>query len=78
MKWLKFAWLTLCFLALISQTSLLGQGEKKADSKKGLPLETDRKVHLKTSEGTWMNIDVSPDGRSIAFDLMGDLYLLPF
>jgi imidazolonepropionase-like amidohydrolase/Tol biopolymer transport system component len=32
---------------------------------------------LDTREGTWMSIDVAPDGREIAFDLLGDLYLLP-
>lgn len=34
-------------------------------------------VRFDTDEGTWMNLDVSPDGRSIVFDLLGDLYLLP-
>ena len=32
---------------------------------------------LTTDEGTWMNLDVHPDGRHIVFDLLGDLYLLP-
>jgi Tol biopolymer transport system component/imidazolonepropionase-like amidohydrolase len=32
---------------------------------------------FETSEGTWMNVDVSPDGRRIAFDLLGDLYVMP-
>lgn len=35
------------------------------------------KVSFSTDEGTWMDLDVSPDGRQIAFSLLGDLYLLP-
>ncbi|MFT0715277.1 amidohydrolase family protein [Flagellimonas lutimaris] len=30
-----------------------------------------------TDEGTWMNLDVSPDGKTIVFDLMGDIYSMP-
>ena len=35
-------------------------------------------VEFITSEGTWMNVDVSPDGKLIAFDLLGDIYTIPF
>lgn len=34
-------------------------------------------LRFETSEGTWMNADVSPDGRWVAFDLLGDLYRVP-
>ncbi|EON77882.1 tolB protein precursor [Lunatimonas lonarensis] len=34
-------------------------------------------IAFSTDEGTWMNLDVSPDGQSIVFDLMGDIYSLP-
>ena len=36
-----------------------------------------REVTIETTEGTWMNLDVSPDGSTIVFDLLGDLFLLP-
>jgi len=34
-------------------------------------------VRFTTTEGTWMNLDVSPDGLDIVFDLLGDLYVIP-
>ncbi|WP_316766784.1 amidohydrolase family protein [Pedobacter frigiditerrae] len=33
--------------------------------------------NIKTDEGTWMNLDVSPDGNEIVFDLLGDIYTMP-
>ncbi|WP_035456099.1 amidohydrolase family protein [Algoriphagus terrigena] len=44
---------------------------------KDLPLNPEREVKFTATEGTWMSVDVSPDGRTIAFDLMGDIYTLP-
>ena len=32
---------------------------------------------LNTDEGTWMNLDVSPDGETIVFDLLGNIYKMP-
>ena len=34
-------------------------------------------VPIDIRTGTWMSVDVSPDGRQIVFDVLGDLYLLP-
>jgi hypothetical protein len=34
-------------------------------------------IEFETSEGTWMSLDVSPDGKSIVFDLLGDIYTMP-
>jgi imidazolonepropionase-like amidohydrolase/Tol biopolymer transport system component len=34
-------------------------------------------VELDVTEGTWMSLDVSPRGDEVAFDLLGDLYVVP-
>ncbi len=34
-------------------------------------------LDFETQEGTWVNVDVSPDGKTIVFDVLGDLYLMP-
>lgn len=49
--------------------------EKKWDVETSLGAGTP--LEFVTPEGTWMNIDVSPDGKHLAFDLLGDIYLLP-
>jgi Tol biopolymer transport system component len=45
--------------------------------KKELPLETERTIEFETSEGSWISLDVAPNGRDIVFELLGDLYTLP-
>ncbi len=30
-----------------------------------------------TTEGTWMNLDISPDGQTLVFDMLGDIYTIP-
>ena len=42
-----------------------------------LPLDATRNVNIDTDEGSWLSLDVSPDGRTIVFDLLGDLYTIP-
>ena len=36
-----------------------------------------RTISFETNQGTQMNVDVSPDGETILFDLLGDLYSVP-
>jgi Tol biopolymer transport system component len=47
------------------------------EAPKPLPLEAARKSTFTAMEGSWMSLDVSPDGRTIVFDLLGSLYTLP-
>jgi Tol biopolymer transport system component len=42
-----------------------------------LPLKTTRTIAFDTDEGTWLSLDVSPDGSLIVFELLGDIYTLP-
>jgi Tol biopolymer transport system component len=50
--------------------------KKKAD-KNELPLVTKDKLEFETDEGTWMSLDVTPDGKSVVFELLGDFYKVP-
>lgn len=34
-------------------------------------------LRFETDEATWVNVDVSPDGRTLLLDILGDLYTLP-
>src|SRR5262245_55165480 len=43
----------------------------------GLVLKTAETITFDTDEVTWPSLDVSPDGKTIMFDLLGDLYTMP-
>jgi Tol biopolymer transport system component len=47
-----------------------------AARKDSLPLRPTREINFTTQEGTWLSPDLSPDGRQIVFELLGDLYLI--
>jgi imidazolonepropionase-like amidohydrolase/Tol biopolymer transport system component len=49
--------------------------EEKWDVNK--PPGPSTEVPIDVTEGTWLSLDVSPDGKEVAFDLLGDLYTLP-
>lgn len=42
-----------------------------------LPLEPGRTLAFTAEEGSWISLDISPDGRTLVFDLLGDLYTMP-
>ena len=70
-------------LSLLPGPALAADGENRSgepDVKKELPLplKPERNVEFTTDQGTWLSLDVSPDGKSIVFELVGDLYTMPF
>ena len=66
-------------IAFVFLASLLIHAEEPKDKEKkpGLSLKPDRKIEFTTDEGTWLSLDVSPDGKTIVFELVGDIYTLP-
>lgn len=71
----RIAMLAIVGLSLAHVAS--AQRDSTREGVKGLPLVPTRDVSFSTSEGSWMSLDVSPDGQTIVFDLVGDLYTLP-
>jgi Tol biopolymer transport system component/imidazolonepropionase-like amidohydrolase len=55
----------------------IAQQMEEESSHKDLQIEPDRTVSLDNNEGTWLSLDVHPDGEKIIFDYMGNLYELP-
>jgi Tol biopolymer transport system component len=74
--WMRAAW-----MALVSTTiafaPVRAQGPPGNERPAPLPLKAERKATFTATKVTWMSLDVSPDGQTVVFDLLGDLYTLP-
>jgi Tol biopolymer transport system component len=68
--------LSLLSVACLATTSF-AQKDTAFTRYKNLPLKASRMMDLNTNEGTWTSVDISPDGKTIIFDMMGDLYTIP-
>lgn len=71
-----------CFALGALVAPLLAQTPARtADAKdpmqEGLPLKPTRTVAFTTRVGHWMSVDISDDGQTLVFDLLGDLYTMP-
>ncbi|MGH7678465.1 MAG: amidohydrolase family protein [Gemmatimonadaceae bacterium] len=74
-------------LALVVASSLAAQDRPDSSSRaprrqrnpmqEGLPLVPTRTATWTTNVGSWLSVDVSPDGRTLAFDILGDIYTMP-
>ena len=63
--------------ATMASTALAQAADEAAKWDVQNPAGPARDVPINVSEGTWMSLDVSPDGREIVFDLLGDIYVMP-
>ncbi|MGZ4035901.1 MAG: TolB family protein, partial [Bacteroidia bacterium] len=64
---------------LIFCSSSFSQDDKEKEKKWDVsnPKGSYKDVEFTTNEGTWMSLDVSPDGKNIVFDMLGDIYIMP-
>jgi Tol biopolymer transport system component/imidazolonepropionase-like amidohydrolase len=77
---MKFARLLLVAALLFAGAWLPTRGQEQTEGNKtpeGLVLKTAETIEFTTEEVTWPSIDVSPDGRTLLFDVLGDLYTMP-
>ena len=75
--------LLICFISILYMPLKGFQGEKEntdslINEKEPLPIIPNRTIPIETSEGSWLSLDISPDGKTIAFDMLGDIYTMPF
>ncbi|MDH5588569.1 MAG: amidohydrolase, partial [Gemmatimonadota bacterium] len=54
-----------------------GGAQEKDPDQEGLPLAVGRHLRYTATEGSWVSVDVSPDGGTLVFDHLGDLFTVP-
>ena len=69
-------------LAVLLASNSSMAGEKKEEKQENQwkvsePQGEVRSVSIDTDETTWSNLDISPDGKTIIFDMLGDIYTMP-
>ena len=77
----------LCFAPALAPAAVNAQNASNAPAQRdtarpdpiqeGLPLKPARTIRFTTDVGSWLSLDVSPDGQTIVFDHLGDLFTVP-
>ena len=65
-----------------AKKSKMMKGEKEAEEEEDKwdvmnPPGDKREIDINVDQGTWMSLDVSPDGQTLVFDMLGDIYTMP-
>ncbi|MDP5211545.1 amidohydrolase family protein [Pseudoalteromonas tunicata] len=78
----KFIYSSVAFAVAMTFSSPSFAAEPKKEEKPSWKVDEPQgeffDAKIAVEQGTWMNIDVSPDGKTIVFDLLGDIYTMPF
>jgi len=67
-------------VAIDKPAAVIAEGDDKKEEEKwdvNNPPGESKTISIKTTESTWSNVDVSPDGKTIIFDMLGDIYSIP-
>jgi Tol biopolymer transport system component len=74
---LVFAFISLSGIETQAQRGGGGQAPPRDPMMEMLQLRPTRTASWTTNVGHWMSVDVSPDGNTLVFDILGDIYTMP-
>ena len=60
-----------------SEPDTIGEEEEEKWDVSNPPFDDWRTIEIDTEETTWSDVDVSPDGETVIFDMLGDIYSVP-
>ncbi len=75
-----FTALLLSSAPIFAEESAKKQSEEKKEEKAkwdvNNPPGEETSIKISTEQSTWSNVDVSPDGKTVIFDMLGDIYAM--
>lgn len=64
-------------MRIFSSLAILALIATPVAAQEGMPLKPARTLDYEVSSGTFMSLAISPDGKTILFDMLGEIYALP-